>query len=105
MKPAVVNSSVTSSFPKRKIFSPTRKLTPVLVTSTTRMRKNKGDCGGRLFVGQIQTGKRATLLRDNQTETDGANGGEIPSLGYSGAAFIADPPNHNEGSIAERRLK
>jgi len=69
------------------------------------MRKNKGDCGGRLLVGQIQTGKRATLLRDNQTETDGTNREETSLLGYSGAAFIADPPNHNEGAIAERRLK
>jgi len=44
------------------------------------MRKNKGDCDGRLIVGQIQTGKRATLLRDNQMETDGANGEETPLL-------------------------
>ncbi|MGA9477512.1 MAG: hypothetical protein WBV21_07015 [Desulfobacterales bacterium] len=69
------------------------------------MQKNKGACGGRLLVGQIQTEKMATLLRGNQTDTDGANGGEVPLLGHSGAAFIADPPKHNEGAIAERRLK
>jgi hypothetical protein len=69
------------------------------------MRKNKGDCGGRLLVGQIQTGKRAILLRDNQTETDGANGGEIPLLGQSGEAYVADLPNNNEGAFAERRIK
>jgi hypothetical protein len=29
--------------------------------------ENKGDFDGRLLVGQIQTGKTAILLRDNQT--------------------------------------